>query len=208
MRKTRKNKRDDILQATADLVCEHGFSNTSINMVCERVGVAKTAIYWHFGNRDGLMHAVIDELTHDFIAQVRSNVFLKGTPLERRDQMIAGMRDIVENQTERFRVLIIASIESAEIDPHFQTACLRLTDATTQAIADGYRATLGFDLPDMDLLGHTLIALMVEALRRKKMDPEGCNLDRLFEDFERLVELMVRDRIRRFNKSQEAETKA
>jgi len=118
MRKTRKNKRDDILQATADLVCEHGFSNTSINMVCERVGVAKTAIYWHFGNRAGLMNAVIDELTHEFIAQVRSNVFLKGTPLERRDQMIAGMRDIVENQTERFRVLIIASIESKEIDFH------------------------------------------------------------------------------------------
>ena len=64
------------------------------------------------------------------------------------------------------------------------------------------------DSPDMDLLGHTLIALMVEALRRKKMDPEGCNLDRLFEDFERLVDLMVRDRIRRYTKSQEEENKS
>ena len=200
--------RDRILEATIELVCEHGYAPTSVNMVCERVGIAKTALYWHFGNRNGLMQAVIDALTHEFIGEIRSNVFLVGTPQERQQQMINGMRDIVENRASHFRALLSAVVDRDEMDPYFREACLRVTDATIQAIADGVRSTIGIDLPDMDLFGHTLIALMVGALRRKLMDPDGVDLDRLFEDFEHLTNMMIRDRLKRYQKEMDAQKKA
>ena len=195
--------REKILQATIDLVCERGFSATSVNQVCQRAGIAKTALYWHFGDRDGLMKAVIDDITLGFISEIRDSVFLTGPPQDRKDRMVAGIRDIVENRPQRFRTIILAVLERKDPDPYFRDACWRVTQNAIQAIADGYRATLGIDLPDMDLFGHTVVALMVEALRTKLMNPEGCDMDRFFQEFNSLTDLMIRDRIRRFNKENE-----
>lgn len=199
-RKTRKNRRTDILEATITLVSQHGFSGTSLNMICDKIDIAKTAIYWHFGNRDGLMKAVIDSLTHDFIEQVTSDSFNKGTPQEQQDRMLESMRDLVENKAEVFRVLILASIESGDPDPEMRAAFLHLTNTSVEAIAEGFQKTLGTELEDMDLFGHTIIALLVAAMRQRFMDPEGCDFDRLFANMESVMNLMLVDRLKRLSK--------
>ena len=56
-------------------------------------------------------------------------------------------------------------------------------------------------------LAHTAIALMEAALRRKLMDPDGCSLDRLFEDLDRTLQVLLVDRIKRFNAENEADSK-
>ena len=63
------------------------------------------------------------------------------------------------------------------------------------------KGTLGVRLPDMDLLAHTLFPLVEGALRQRILDPEGCDLDRLFTDLRNTIELMVKDRLRRVTRS-------
>ena len=82
------------------------------------------------------------------------------------------------------------------MDPRIRDAVRRATDATIDAIATGVSRTLGVDLPDPDLLGHTVLALLEAALRRRIMAPD-CDLDRLVEDIGRTVDLMVQDRLAR-----------
>jgi AcrR family transcriptional regulator len=199
-KRSRTNSKEKILLATVELVCEHGYEATSMNMVCEKVGVAKTALYWHFNNKAGLMEAVVEHICQDFIAEIQSAVYQKGTPEERRTLMLKGFRKMVEERRTLFRTLVSAAVEREHPDPAFLEGNKRVTDEAINTIVLGYRDTLGFDLPDMDLFGHTVVALLHAALRRKIMEPD-CDLDRIFEDFERVVITLERDRLKRFMKA-------
>ena len=56
-RKTARGEasRRRILDAATQLICERGYSGTSVDAVCKRAGVVKTALYWHFGSKSGLL---------------------------------------------------------------------------------------------------------------------------------------------------------
>jgi AcrR family transcriptional regulator len=50
---------DAILQATFDLVAEHGVGGVTVDAVAARAGVGKQTIYRHWGSRAKLIHAAI-----------------------------------------------------------------------------------------------------------------------------------------------------
>ncbi|MCG5434169.1 TetR/AcrR family transcriptional regulator [Mycobacterium sp. MYCO198283] len=53
-----------ILAAALDLIAEHGVSGTSLQMIADRVGVTKAAVYHQFRTKDEIVIAVTeDELT-------------------------------------------------------------------------------------------------------------------------------------------------
>jgi TetR/AcrR family transcriptional repressor of mexJK operon len=52
-------KRDAILAAARDLFLEHGFSQTSMEMVASAAGVGKPTVYSHFGSKEELFSAII-----------------------------------------------------------------------------------------------------------------------------------------------------
>lgn len=61
-------KRDAILVAARDLLLEHGFPSTSMEMVAEKAGVGKPTIYRHFGNKQELTTAVIEQRRQQLVA--------------------------------------------------------------------------------------------------------------------------------------------
>lgn len=54
--------RDRLLRCARALVDGGGIDALSMRKVAADAGVAPTAIYWHFGGRDQLLHAVLDEM--------------------------------------------------------------------------------------------------------------------------------------------------
>lgn len=69
----RVNRRDLILQKTADLFVEQGYSSTSIRQIAEAVGCTEAAIYYHFkdGKRE-LLQSVVECEAPDVFAAVES----------------------------------------------------------------------------------------------------------------------------------------
>lgn len=57
--------RQRILDAARRLVETDGVDAVSMRKVAAEVGLAPTAIYWHVGSRDDLLHAVLDEMIAD-----------------------------------------------------------------------------------------------------------------------------------------------
>ncbi|MGA8851578.1 MAG: helix-turn-helix domain-containing protein [Aeromicrobium sp.] len=51
--------RDRFAEAALDLFLEHGFAGTSLQMIGDRLGVSKAAVYYHFKSKDELLAAVI-----------------------------------------------------------------------------------------------------------------------------------------------------
>src|SRR3989337_1056994 len=54
--------RAQIVAAAIDVIAEIGWSQTSIRKIADRVGVAMSAVLYHFGTKDSLVDAIIEEM--------------------------------------------------------------------------------------------------------------------------------------------------
>lgn len=192
--------RDRILEATIGIVCRKGFAGTSVREVCEEVGVAKTALYWHFGSKSGLMAAIIEKVTREWMADFEAAASGGKTPKEAMDGLVDVTRHLVVERSQLLRIMILTVMEQGSVDPEIVDKVRILTDEIIVTIGEGFTRSIGMELPDMDLLGHTIIALTHAALRRRIMEPE-VDLDRLMDDFARTVNVLVVDRIKRASKA-------
>lgn len=57
-------RRVQIVAGTRDVVAEVGYHQASMARIAERVGITKGVISYHFGNKDGLIDAVLREIIH------------------------------------------------------------------------------------------------------------------------------------------------
>lgn len=61
-----------MIEAARRLLEDSPICNVSIREVCEAVGVGKSVLYRHFGDKNGLLSAVIDEAFNRYIERKRS----------------------------------------------------------------------------------------------------------------------------------------
>lgn len=60
---TRKDSRGALIDAALAIILEEGVDNLRLEDVCDRVGVTKGSLYWHFSDRDGLIReALLEQL--------------------------------------------------------------------------------------------------------------------------------------------------
>ena len=74
----KKNVREDgeatrrhILETAVRLFAEHGYADTTSKMICKEAGVNLAAVNYHFGSRDDLYRAVLEDV-HEHIVNVRA----------------------------------------------------------------------------------------------------------------------------------------
>ncbi|MEV5507359.1 TetR/AcrR family transcriptional regulator [Streptomyces orinoci] len=60
--------REEILRAAARLVRERGPRALTMRRLAEELGTAVTAIYWHVGNREALLDALVERTLQEFAA--------------------------------------------------------------------------------------------------------------------------------------------
>ena len=76
----KKNSREDgeatrrhILETAVRLFAEHGYADTTSKMICREAGVNMASVNYHFGSRDDLYRAVLDDV-HDQIVNMAKMV--------------------------------------------------------------------------------------------------------------------------------------
>jgi len=74
--------RDDILTAAAELLVESISGEVSTRAICERAGVQAPTLYRHFGDKDALLAAVVDEAFEQYLGSKRL-VVATDDPVER-----------------------------------------------------------------------------------------------------------------------------
>ncbi|MDR1641243.1 MAG: TetR/AcrR family transcriptional regulator [Clostridiales bacterium] len=52
-------KREQLVQAGLELFKEHGYENTTLNMILDKVGVAKNSFYYYFKSKEELLKAAM-----------------------------------------------------------------------------------------------------------------------------------------------------
>ena len=185
--------RERLLQGAIDLISERGYAATSVDAICRHAGTAKTALYWHFKSKEGLLNAIIERVNQDWIAEITESTKSVGEPAERLNLLIAHLRTIVEEKPHLLRLLLSILLERGDDSDDTRHSILRVFGRTGQAMMDGINRDFDLPLPRVDMVAHTILGLLQMALVRKLIDPD-VDLDIVFADLRRTIILMVADR--------------
>ena len=185
--------RERLLQGAIDLISERGYAATSVDAICRHAGTAKTALYWHFKSKEGLLNAIIERVNQDWITEITQSTESVGEPAERLNLLIAHLRRIVEDKPHLLRLLLSILLERGDDSDDTRHAILRVFGRTGQAMMDGINRDFDHPLPRVDMVAHTILGLLQMALVRKLIDPD-VDLDIVFADLRRTIILMVSDR--------------
>lgn len=85
--------RDRVLNAALELFAEHGVSGTSLQMIADRVGVAKASVYYQFHTKEDIVRALMNPVFED-IARLVKIADAVGTAEARRDVAISGVVEL------------------------------------------------------------------------------------------------------------------
>ncbi|EHI12848.1 TetR/AcrR family transcriptional regulator [Mycolicibacterium thermoresistibile] len=115
-----------LIAAATELFAEQGFRRTTFADIAERSGISRGSIPWHFGNKDGLLRAVIE----DFIAGVIELDASEQTLSEGLDRI----RDYVRRPTTRLLITLVA--EAVEPDSPVHAFYAQLHDTLRKWLSD------------------------------------------------------------------------
>ncbi len=85
--------RERVLQAALELFAEHGVSGTSLQMIADRVGVAKASVYYQFHTKEDIVLTLISPVFED-IARLVKIAQAVGSVEARRDVAISGLVEL------------------------------------------------------------------------------------------------------------------
>ncbi len=186
--------RERLLQGAIDLISERGYAATSVDAICRHAGTAKTALYWHFKSKEGLLNAIIERVNEDWIREISASTQHVGDQGERLDRLIASLRRIVEERPHLLRLLLSVLLERGDDSPGTREAIGRVFSRSGQALMDGITSGVGYELPQLEMVAHTILSLLETAVIRRLVEP-STDLDVVFRDMRRTIVLIVTDRI-------------
>lgn len=83
-------KRDRILYEAAKLFFEHGYLQTTVDAIVDRLGATKPFLYYHFKSKVDLLVEICVRGTSDALAAMDSRVLGEGSPTERLERLVRG----------------------------------------------------------------------------------------------------------------------
>ncbi len=183
--------RERILDAATELFAARGYAGTGVDQLAERSGIAKTAIYYHFGNKEGLLAAVLERASSQWIDAILAASRQAGDPLARLDRALAGMRAMLEERPWIYKLFQILTLEVAEEKPEIRATLRGIVRQARQAIVDGMHDAVGVDVPDADGIAGLMLAALDGISLGLQIDPEGVCLDQMFTDLRRATSFLV-----------------
>jgi AcrR family transcriptional regulator len=183
--------RGKLLRAAARRFAERGYSATSVDDVCRDAGVVKSAVYWHFESKEGLLAAVLEETATAWIAGLVETVFQTGDPRERLRRAIAGMRDLIENRPALLRILHSMTLERTRGDRATRAVLLRVSDRARAALVDGLAEAIGARPAGLEEVGALVLAALDGIFLQHQLRQDRAELDRQLAELERAIVFLV-----------------
>jgi len=187
--------RERILAAATELFATRGYAGAGVDRLAERSGIAKTAIYYHFGNKEGLLAAVLERTATEWIEAIQQAARHAGDPAARLDRALVGMRAMLEERPWIYKLFQILTLEVAEEKPEIRETLQGIIRRARSAITEGIREALGVDLPDAEGVAGLLLAALDGISLGMQIDPERVSLDSVFLDLRRVITFMIAVRL-------------
>lgn len=84
----RSARRTQIVNAAIDVIAEVGFAQASIRKIADRVGIAMSAVLYHFGTKDKLVEAIVEHMYRTMLDTVAPAVAAETTAADKLEAYI------------------------------------------------------------------------------------------------------------------------
>jgi AcrR family transcriptional regulator len=113
IRRASRGARERVLSAALELFGEHGVSGTSLQMIADRIGVTKAAVYHQFHTKDEIVLAVLAPALESLHRSIEA-AEREEEPEARRESMLTALVDLAVGN-RRLAAILRADPAAAEL---------------------------------------------------------------------------------------------
>jgi AcrR family transcriptional regulator len=111
--------RSRLLRAAVSVFDRKGYAAASVREIVELAGVTKPALYYHFGSKERLLTAVLDEAARAFTRKMEQATARSGTARDRLFALCTGINELFQEHVPVVRVAHAAFFGPVEGTPSF-----------------------------------------------------------------------------------------
>jgi AcrR family transcriptional regulator len=116
-----------LLRAAVGLFDRKGYSAASVREIVERAGVTKPVLYYHFGSKEGLLLAVLDQAAERFTTTIARALERPGPTRERLLALGADLYDLLQEHLPAVRVAHVLLLSPPAAAPAFDFSVFHRT---------------------------------------------------------------------------------
>lgn len=178
-----EERREQILDVTAEILSANGFHGVSIQSVAQAAGVSRPIVYEHFGDLDGLLEALVKrEMSRagEQISRTALQDLETGDPRELMLLSLSSYLNAVEQHPSTWRLVLMPPEGAPAL---LRESILRGRAAVLEGLREAVRPGLrhGEGAEDPDMTARTLSAIADEYARLVLTDPERFPPERLLD---------------------------
>ena len=161
-----------LIEAAIQIFDRKGYAASSVREIAEAAGVTKPVVYYHFGSKEGLLVAILDEAVRDFSSTIDAAVARAGTARERMVRLCEDVYGLFERNVSVARVAHMVFLGPRDVAPPYDLMVLerRLREGVVRIVTDGQAAD---ELRDVDAEDVALATMgILEGCQDRQMFPE------------------------------------
>jgi len=176
-----------ILSATLRLLAARGVHGTSLDLLAEEVGVAKSSILWHFGSKEELLLRVAERVFEEVARGPARQILALPTWEQRSAATWRFYAETLRQKPEVRRLVLYLIFETAEGRPELRARLQQLYRGMRELFAEGLRGVVA-DPEKRRRLATLSIAALDGIFLQWLLDPASADLDALQRELRALAE--------------------
>lgn len=176
-----------ILEAAIDGLSEGGLS---IADVCERAGVRPPSLYYHYGNKEGLVAAVVDAVGRSWLEQIERSIPVAGGFDVRMAAAVRAWRRFIEAPGAPVSLLVQVGIALGRPSDLIRSRLVAVWEEAHRAVCRQLEAAVG-PVAGVEEIAETLMDLVAAAALRYQLDGDRRGLRLRLERAGRTLWLLI-----------------
>jgi AcrR family transcriptional regulator len=127
-----------LIDVAIQLFAANGFKGTSIRDIAKLTGMTISNIYYYFGNKDGLLLAILEHSSKQLLDKLRSASASDLEPLERFKELVRTHLSLVEVHKKEAKIFFLdeehLSAEGNKLNRQFQIDILQIYRQELEAL--------------------------------------------------------------------------
>jgi AcrR family transcriptional regulator len=174
-----------ILTATLRLLAARGIHGTSLDLLAEEVGVAKSSILWHFGSKEELLLRVAERVMDEVARGPVQRMLALPTFKERADAAWRFFGETLRDRPELRRLVLWLIFECVEERPELRTRLRQLYRGIREMFEAGLRGVVA-DPAQRARLAILTVATFDGIFLQWLLDPEAIDVEALHRELRAL----------------------
>lgn len=135
-----RSSRDQILDSARDLISSHGYDGMVISDLSSASGLPASSIYYHFGNKLGVLAALLQRTFEELHASFpEPSSYDEADPLTRFELWLRAACVALDERPEYLRLLLAVSVGSMMEDEAVRDIVRRIRDYAHSSWVDALR---------------------------------------------------------------------